>query len=772
MGNDKQNDSLELKDALSDVIEEKASKKGSGKKIEGFKEGSIFNRYKKKSEIISRIIDELTIGSDNHDNLGRYYSNTGNDGNPKGFFSSIGNEKEVGVITHCQTISLFVSLFENDDDSVKKVKPHEEHILYAFEEIKKAINYKKDNKIVKYDPDKSKIKQNFEYSASPFVENEKTEYKINDYVDTMAKVLSAACDFRYYLLLCEKNNIGVKGYKELLRDAERIICGVLSDLTSAAIKYEGEEMHFSIYAKPNYYTLKINSQKNEADKAKVDDLYTMKYIGWNFLGAGGKYSSSQYDMSLYYTYAVCRAYITFYNYFYPNISFQRKFKKYSDNLGLKTNSDESGISGFSKIRDEYFEELSQKEKNLYDLNSEFFDTDFFKDYFFEFSKAVVHAGYYVDMNLCKIDISTNFVGNGFTVTTMSDIENSSSDDSLFNTLFSLAILFYAGLDVDYGTYLDDTDLKDKGQEMQDSFYSDVNFALTNIQKCLAKLKKEKKEYVVEQKTISISEKLLPLNDQRIMGIARRIRKRRIQAITISPLLIRVHAEISRYLIKFPERNMEGYLRSIVENRSKDANENYIWAWDSDGYDLNITLNYIESLSDFFEYYDKYERDFIDKQEAIQTNKAILAKEFKVESEKKDREIESLKEQLKKEKEAKAPIVMALELFLKEYLEKNLLSILADSLEYTAFNESLKADEEQANFKIYEAFKKFLASMTFELIRKNTNSVVSLNLMTNKPELNKEKANEKIENFIKKFDKEIRTFAENADKENEEKEGAN
>ena len=741
------------RDALLDVILVSDSKKESRRRIEEFRDESIFNKYRKKVDIISDILNELSKSDVNSPD--RYYFNEGKDGNPKGFFTSVGNESEVGIITHCQTISLFVSLFENGDDSIEKVRAFEDKILYAFEMIKNELGYSS-NKVIS----NREGKLNFVYSASPFLDDKNDKnLRLVDYVDTMAKVLTAASDFRFYLLMCKKAGYEVENHSNLLADAEKIILGSMSDLSNSAIKYEGDPLYFTLFGNPEYIDSLNDEQKEK---------YLIEYIGWNFVSStkgSREFTSKNYEMSLYYTYSVCRAYITFANYFKPNIDLQRKYRNYISKSGINVAEERKNTSGFSEVIDDMLDSLSANERERFEMNKEFFSYEVFNNYFFKFSKCVLHAGYYVDMQLSELDVSNSFVGNGFTDVTMQELENSSSNDSLFNTLFSLAILFYAGLDIDYKYYFDGTSKENESRNDQDTFYSDINFALSNVQRCLAKLQKEKKEYIVDQKFLSISERI-PLTEEYVLQNARKIRKKRIQAITISPLIIRVHSEISKYLIKFPERSMESYLRQIVENRCQDENGNYIWAWDGDGYDLNITLNYIESLADFFEYYDHYERDFLDKQETIQNTKASLKAAHKAELDSKDREIEELKKQLDDVKKQKAPIVTALETFLSEYLKENLLSILAGALDKAVYNDSLNKDGN--NYHFYQSFKKFLASFVFELKRGYTDKLIYVDPMDNKTKLNEEEANKIIEAFTSKFDADIVKYASQAVEENEEK----
>ena len=738
------------KDPLFDVLKEDDSKKTKKRKDDDFTSSAIFNSYKEKSEIVKNILEEIGKTNKSNDGSKRYYSLVDDNNKPLGFFSSVGNENEIGVITHCQTISLFVSLFENSYESIENVWPYEDKILFAFNEILKAIEFDK-CKIIKNKSNKC----NFTYAASPFLDASTNNVK--DYVDTMAKVLTAACDFRFYLIVSKNHGHVIDNVDELIKDCEKIICGTMADLTNAAIEYEGEPLYFTLFGDPAYL-----DTLSEEEREK----YLINYIGWNFLSShreGNTYTSKAYDMSLYYTYSVCRAYITFSHYFAFNINLQRERRDFSSRIDVASKLDQQS-NGFEDRKKEYLNSLKDNQRDLYEMNKDFFTFEVFTNYFFPFSKIVLHAGRYVDIKLSQIDISSGFVGNNFTYVDFDSVETSSSDESLFNTLFSMAILFYAGLDKDYLSYFGD-EKEEQGREDQETFFSDINFALTNIQRCLSKLKKEKREYIVDQKIISVSEKI-PLLDEYFVSNARKIRKRKIQAITISPLLIRVHSEISRYLIKFPEKGMESYLRQIVENRSKDEKGNYVWAWDGDGYDLNLTLNYVESLSDFFEYYDHYERDFIGKQKDIEKAQAAIYNHYDKKIKEKDDLITSLTEQIEVEKNKKPDIVVAIEKFLCEYMSENILDILGNALVKTAMEDSLNNNDVKSNFKFYDAVKTFIASSTFQLLRTKTDTkskmIVLNDVETNKSKLNEARAKELINAFKNQLDSDLVEFVEKAD----------
>ena len=47
--------------------------------------------------------------------------------------------------------------------------------------------------------------------------------------------------------------------------------------------------------------------------------------------------------------------------------------------------------------------------------------------------------------------------------------------------------------------------------------------------------------------------------------------------------------------------MSTYLSYIIERRFRDDSGNSIWAWDDDGYDLNISLLFIKALNNFYDY---------------------------------------------------------------------------------------------------------------------------------------------------------------------------
>jgi len=689
---------------LDDILEIKNSK-------------TLFPKYYDREIVLEKILNEFVSGK---------YSNGTDTAFPRGFYTNENNEDKVGIITHCQTISMFVNLM-GKAENIKTIEPYFDDAFYSFNEIVKSLKYK----------DAPKLKDiKLVYNASPYLDDSSDrKFKITNYVDTMAKVLIAMCDFRFLLISMNNVQLHIDNYDEKLKICENIICLVMRDLTNAAIKLETPIPYYPFNDKEKY--------ENSFDQNK----FAIKYKGWNFISfnspnKGEPINSAEYDPSFYFTYAVGNAYINFYNYFDVNIKEMRHARDFINSVNNK------GITNAKEIYKPL--PLNAVDKVRFDQNKDFMERIFF-EYFFEFSRCVLDAGHYVDYMMNK-KIDTNavlYIGQEFNPVTEKEIFASSTNDALFNNLFAYAILLYSGVDLDYA---------DVGEA--EKFYTNINYGLVNVERCIFRMIREKKDYIINQKLIDINEKI-PQNCEYIVENAKKIRKKRIQAITIVPLLVRVHSEISKYLTQYPEKDMKTYLRYIMERRSIDFDtKKPVWVWDEEGFDLNVTLYYVQSLNDFYNYYETYEKKYYEDENRI--NVAIDETEHAAQKilQEKDREISQLKAELTAEKNKKEPIVQVLEQLFDSYIKENILDILTNVINKEIQENSLKKDDKYSSF--YETFRKFLISYCYETLRGDTDLKISKrNLLTGEITLNQSSAEEITKAVIDKLNESIKKFAKEA-----------
>ena len=256
----------------------------------------IFKKFKDRRDVMKNILEEFTSGR---------YSNSEEDARYTGYFISENDRDEVGVISYALTISTFVALL-SQGELVNEVYAHHKEIMYCFNNILRDTNYNQ-NMINQRGETSGLI-----YSAEPYlfekgakVKNISQNTKITTFTDTMAKLLIAACDMRFYLLRCKDEKLEVEDFDYNLKAAEDLICLTMKDLTAGAIKL-ATPIRFIPFA-----TTIERIKQEEGEVKREKDKYEIEYKGWNFLSSsyrGQNINEDNYGFSYYVTYAVCQAY--------------------------------------------------------------------------------------------------------------------------------------------------------------------------------------------------------------------------------------------------------------------------------------------------------------------------------------------------------------------------------------------------------------------------------------------------------------------------------
>lgn len=650
-------------------------------------EGYIFKQFKERKDILKQVLDEFTSGR---------YSNTEQDKEITGYYISDNDRGEVGVISYALTISTFVALLSKGE-LISEVYKSNAVIVANFKGILAGTGYKPE--MINSKNETSALV----YSAEPYIndKNFKTKSgvantKITTYTDTMAKILVAACDMRFYLLRCKENKLEVENFDYYLTATEDLIALTMKDLAAAAIRLETP-----IRFKPFATSIEKVDTTDYASKKDPNDIW---YKGWNFLSAnyrGTKIDETKYGFSYYVTYSVCQAYTTVYNYFEWNIKECRHHRDYQ--LKNKKENRADNIEPYKGIK------VPGNRLAAFKESQEFFEK-IFEKYFFPFSKTVLDVGRYLNVRIYEkkdLDIATSFIGNDFAAISQEDIEISSTNDALFNTLFTFSIFLASGIDIDYEAF---------GEAAKERYFTDLNYGLINVDKCLKYLMKNNKEYIVKQHILSVWEKI-PTDIDYFAVNAKKIRKRRIQAMTIVPLLISVHSEISKYITRYPEREMSTYLRYIMEKRYRDEKGEPYWAWDDDGYDLNNTLLYINALNSFYDYYEVYEAPFYNKE--VENTKLVkdIKEEVGKEVLEKEEVIQDLQNQIAALKQKDA-LTLALEGIISNYLDEQLSNRLVKLFTNEALNNSIK-DRDENYAPLYKAFSDMMFSCVVQQARLNS-----------------------------------------------------
>lgn len=565
---------------LSDIVEKKADSK------------VIFNKYKDKEEIAQKIAQVLLTK--------KYNSGKGNQGKKfaRGFYNTDMDRTQVGLLTQCLGLQAVSSLsgFGLDMTSYSGVIDHTLNDIFGrigfTREVYGQITAMGDS--LNYD------KELLAYNMTPFIkgseydDDEEDAVVVNTCVESACNVLKAVVEARDMIL--KQEDAGKKlsltfedkaiETEELIKMTEVLIRYTIGWISSACIKAK-RTINYSIGGK---------RAKNSL----------VAFLGWNFFKVAN--TDEDYEPSLYMTYSVCSAYIAV-----------------AQSIQEVRSDVENG-------------KLKDAPTYIYKQNRRFYGL--IQNEFNAFRLQCISAGRYEEMRTNglfgggkEIDLASKFIGQNYVEMDFNDINNSTTNDAVINTVLHVLILIYSGIDIDY-------DIMGKSDE----FFDEMQYALQNILRCYKYLLKEDKTYIVEQYVLSFKEKM----PSAVAGLAKILRRQRIQVTSLLPLLIRANNEVSRYLIKYPQKQNVEYLRLILENRA-DSDKGKEWAWDKEGYNITSENYFIKALLNFYEYYEEYEECYIAPEEVLKNEREKLESEA-------NRRIEAIKKEWSQDKEAYAKII--------------------------------------------------------------------------------------------------------------------
>ena len=200
-------------------------------------------------------------------------------------------------------------------------------------------------------------------------------------------------------------------------------------------------------------------------------------------------------------------------------------------------------------------------------------------------------------DLFKDVLKTNFFSDNFSenfkVVSKDEILNSSRSSVLFNTLYVIFILFYSYTNRRHA----DTD----GEEIVDS----MTLALQLIQNFYDELRSKGKDSIVDRHIIAFDQ-----NNKRIKDFGRLLNEESIQASPFLPMLVKANNLIAFYILEFPQQKMQELFDMMLIAKMDNSDDD--WLWDKRKFDILSTERYIESIADFFDYYDQFERNYADK----------------------------------------------------------------------------------------------------------------------------------------------------------------
>ena len=417
--------------------------------------------------------------------------------------------------------------------------------------------------------------------------------------------------------------------------------------------------------------------------------------GWNF-------TAKCSEPSLYFTYAVSECYMDIYNTFQQIVdkhNIEIKLERIRSDPNHDLESPDKALlylSGDDRLSLNNINEESDEYKKL----NAYFGIVNDDDAYYTLERQVKESAQNA-WELVKSGIDSRFYNynlSGFI--DRQAIESSSSTDALFNNIFVINNVISGGLDEDLSDRLanaEDDDEMNRLQSELDDLLETLQAALQMVIRYNKALKSKQKDYIVNDFIISCSESFTGEPSKK----AQELRKKRIKAFTLSPLLVKTNNLISEFLAQYPQIDMVKYLDELLmKNRSTvemaDSNGTtdsfYTWIWENGEYLVTSNYYYLTSLSSFYEYIDKYETRFssIDRQNAhykeqlrsdyldeLRSNGEI----FKLNSESAElrRNNSELLEKIAELEAKESKIEIALRDFMEHELKPNLLGWVAEGM---------------------------------------------------------------------------------------------
>lgn len=576
----------------------------------------IFKTYPKKELIAEKILQNFIEIAKKNDGFLIDYE-TGNSKNKK------------GIISDCMALSTLLELNSMNANIV----PYHKEMFKLIENILNSI-YRKDIE------SNSNIEKYICYDATPYVFNN-NDLILESYTETMSKVLITFTDLRDYIIDNKLNgkkikySINFKGENlstsEMLLDkVDEVIVDTIKMINVACLKN----------GTPFKYTIEDDTVERNKLSSEVN------YRGWTFKSVNEE-EQKDYVPSIYYTYHISNAYLSFYQ------SFEKYFY---DEFGDIIERDFS--------INEYDKKAVEKNK----LNTDFFTRNL--QIITEFRKKIVSTGRYFEylINQNNADIAFDFLNKDFTPVSLEMVMNSQDNNYVINTLLVLATLINSGVDDDYWS-----------KNKKEYFYDQINYSLNNIKKVYFVLKRLNREEFIDSYSLVLDEKY-PTSCNNIIKELRR-RCKNIELYDLVPLYCNTYSVVSKYLVEFPQKEMQDIYNMIYEDRMKDMNNNEegIWLWSNTGFNMNNNLYYVFALENFYNYYDEYEKPLLNADD-IRIKYDNLEKTYEIE---KSKEIAEIRKQYNKElvsKDEEIKRVLGLYENKKSKLDEEVLNLLNKNID--------------------------------------------------------------------------------------------
>ena len=254
-------------------------------------------------------------------------------------------------------------------------------------------------------------------------------------------------------------------------------------------------------------------------------------------------------------------------------------------------------------------------------------------------------------NIVKDKLTEEFFAPNVTSIVSSDtIEQSITSDALFNNIFIINIMMNAGLDEDLDdniNYFTVNGSEDyiKALADYDGMRDTMRLGYEHVYQMYSKLKKQHKEYKVNEYTLSFTENF----SDKFLARVQELRRAHIRVFSLMPLLVKTKTTMSDFVIKYPQFDMQIYLETILDSRYEDKNGNKKWLWEKDGYSSSSNYYFLSALSDFYDYYREYELKYSNNANKNNAEKDRIRKQYFDELKSEGGAIYQIDQELKAEK---------------------------------------------------------------------------------------------------------------------------
>ncbi len=383
--------------------------------------------------------------------------------------------------------------------------------------------------------------------------------------------------------------------------------------------------------------------------------------GWNFTGVdkGDERKAKDYfEPSLYFTFAVSEVLIDIFSTFESTIR-EAETELVKDDIEAKL----TGKADLEEIEDKkaQIESINKqnkltpdefkKEKDLFlqiNNNHQPFDKD---SLYALLEKQAKQAANNI-WALVKDRLTEEFFApNVVSTVSIDTIEQSITSDALFNNIFIINILMNAGIDEDKEDNINyytknGTSEYQKALDEYDEMRSTMRLGYDQVYQLYTNLKKENKDYKVNEYTLSFTENFS--ND--LLVRVQELRRAHIRVFSLMPLLVKTKTTMSEFVIRYPQYDMQLYLETILDNRYINKDGQKMWIWERDSYSTSSNYYFLSALNDFYGYYDEYELQYNPNAANNARETDRIQKEYHKFLKQEGQEIYNLEQSLKAEEE--------------------------------------------------------------------------------------------------------------------------